>query len=82
VCAVTAFTGTSCGRVTQVGYPNPGDFAIADYCTQPGDSGGAVVNNHIALGIHFGNFGAACGVSAYVGINEAQQVLNVRVVTA
>jgi len=82
VCAITARTGTSCGRILMVGYPNPGDYAVADYCSYPGDSGGGMVNNHIAMGINVGYFGSNnCGQGAYVGITEAQQNLHVSVAT-
>jgi hypothetical protein len=82
VCAITARTGTSCGRILATGFPDPGDYAVADYCVLGGDSGGGMVNAHLALGINVGYIGSNnCGQSVYVGITEAQQSLHVHVAT-
>lgn len=52
-------TGTTRGDITSkfgapTGVPSSNRFLVADYCANPGDSGGAVFNTNTAYGIHHG----------------------------
>lgn len=82
VCMSGALTGTSCGKVLALNVGGPGGLIQAGYCRQGGDSGGSVLSNHRARGLHKGSLTAAkCGEAVYQDITEAEDKLNVDVVT-
>jgi streptogrisin C len=82
VCVSGAVSGTDCAPVKQTGWPVAGGFAVVDYCTTGGDSGGPVFSGNYARGIHVGaKTGAtACHDRLYQGVAEATQQLHVAVV--
>ena len=82
VCVSGAVSGTDCGTVTATGWPVAGGYAVANYCSTGGDSGGLIFSGGVARGIHHGSkIGvAACRDRLYQGIAEATQQLHVYVV--
>jgi hypothetical protein len=50
VCLSGANSGTDCGDVVELDWNGPNGFAMAEYCSESGDSGGAVYSNHKAGG--------------------------------
>lgn len=66
VCRSGQTTGTRCGSVTHTNVspsyvPNGRNFIAANYCSQGGDSGGAVYSGNTALGVHSGGSARLCG---------------------
>jgi hypothetical protein len=82
VCVSGAVSGTDCGTVTATGWPVAGGYAVANYCSTGGDSGGPIFSGGVARGIHHGSKtgAAACRDRLYQGIAEATQQLHVYVV--
>lgn len=90
-CKSGATSGVSCGSVTSKwGAPSyvPGggahDFIVADFCSEPGDSGSGVYSAHKALGILSGGSTATCATSDWTYFSHvefAEQQLGVSVVT-
>jgi streptogrisin C len=82
VCISGAVSGSDCGLVTAVGWPVAGGYAVANYCSTGGDSGGPIFSGGVARGIHHGSKtgASACRDRLYQGIAEATQRLNVYVV--
>jgi hypothetical protein len=82
VCVSGAVSGTDCAPVKQTGWPVAGGYAVVDYCTTGGDSGGPVFSGNYARGIHIGakTGAAACHDRLYQGVAEATRQLHVSVV--
>jgi hypothetical protein len=82
VCVSGAVSGTDCAPVKRTGWPVAGGYAVVDYCTTGGDSGGPVFSGNYARGIHVGAMrgAAACRDRLYQGVAEATQQLHVSVV--
>jgi streptogrisin C len=82
VCISGAVSGTDCGPVTATGWPVAGGYAVANYCSTGGDSGGPIFSGGVARGIHHGSKkgAAACRDRLYQGVAEAAQQLHVYVV--
>jgi len=82
VCISGAVSGTDCGLVTAVGWPVAGGYAVANYCSTGGDSGGPIFSGGVARGIHHGSKSgaSACRDRLYQGVTEAAQQLHVYVV--
>jgi streptogrisin C len=82
VCISGAVSGTDCGPVTATGWPVAGGYAVANYCSTGGDSGGPIFSGNYARGIHHGSKkgAAACRDRLYQGVAEAAQQLHVSVV--
>lgn len=85
VCISGATSGTDCGRVVELNWNGTGGFARAQYCSDGGDSGGAIYSSHRARGIHVGvvaGHDGDCFNALFQGVNEAANELNVHVVTS
>jgi streptogrisin C len=82
VCVSGAVSGTDCAPVKRTGWPVAGGYAVVDYCTTGGDSGGPVFSGNYARGIHVGAMrgATACHDRLYQGVAEATQQLRVSVV--
>jgi streptogrisin C len=82
VCISGAVSGTDCGPVTATGWPVAGGYAVANYCSTGGDSGGPIFSGGVARGIHHGSKkgASACRDRLYQGVAEAAQQLHVYVV--
>ena len=83
VCLTGATTGTDCGDVVELDFNGPSGFARAEYCSDSGDSGGAIYSNHKARGIHRGFVPGQndCFHRLFQGVTEAANLMNVQVVT-
>jgi streptogrisin C len=83
VCLSGASSGTDCGDVVELDWNGPSGFARAEYCSESGDSGGAVYSNHKARGIHIGYVTGRndCFHRLFQGVTEAANIMNVHVVT-
>jgi len=73
VCRTGQTTGTRCGNVTQTNVspsyvPNGRNFIAADFCSEGGDSGGAVYSGNVAIGVHSGGSSARCGDPSDFGV--------------
>ena len=70
------------GTTSRTGWPVAGGYAVVDYCTTGGDSGGPVFSGNYARGIHVGAMrgATACHDRLYQGVAEATQQLRVSVV--
>lgn len=85
VCMSGATSGTDCGDVVELNWNGTYGLARAEYCSDGGDSGGAVYSGHRARGIHIGvvrGHDGDCLNALYQGVSEASTKLNVRVVTS
>jgi len=84
VCLSGANSGTDCGDVVEVNWDGPGGLARAEYCSESGDSGGAIYSNHNARGIHVGYVTGQndCFHRLFQGVTEAASEMNVSVVTS
>jgi streptogrisin C len=82
VCISGAVSGSDCGPVTATGWPVAGGYAVANYCSTGGDSGGPIFSGGVARGIHHGSKtgASACRDRLYQGVTEAAQQLRVYVV--
>lgn len=80
VCLSGSSTGTDCGPKRGL-FGGPGGLAVAAYCSDGGDSGGAVYSNRLARGLHIGVLRSDCQSAVYQGVREAAGELNVYVVT-
>ncbi len=84
VCKSGAFGGTSCGLVTAssvvVPYPEGtvNGLVEADYCSQPGDSGGPIYSGHVAYGLVSGGVDGVCD-SFFEPISRAQAQMHVHI---
>jgi len=84
VCISGSTSGTDCGDVVEINWNGSGGFARAQYCSDGGDSGGAVYSGHNARGIHIGvvaGHDGDCLNALFQGITEAANNLNVHVYT-
>jgi hypothetical protein len=84
VCISGSTSGTDCGDVVEVDFGGAGGFAVAEYCSDYGDSGGAIYSAHKARGIHIGHVAGTndCLHAVFQGVTEAANELNVYVVTS
>lgn len=75
---------TSCGEVQEINWNGQTGFALAEYCSDPGDSGAPIYSDHYARGIHHGivtGHEDDCLYALFQGVTEAAAEMNVYVVT-
>lgn len=80
-------TGTSCGRVKEIGFGYTSsssgysyeNLAVTSYCSLDGDSGAPIYVANTAYGVHQGS-GSFCNRSYYQGIIAAQHGMNVDII--
>jgi streptogrisin C len=85
VCMSGSTSGTDCGDVVEVNWDGTNGLSRAQYCSDGGDSGGAIYSGHNARGIHIGvvpGHDGDCFNALFQTVREAASKLNVYVVTS
>jgi streptogrisin C len=85
VCISGSTSGTDCGDVVEVNWDGTNGLSRAQYCSDGGDSGGAIYSGHNARGIHVGvvaGHDGDCLNAVFQTVREAASKLNVYVVTS
>jgi streptogrisin C len=85
VCISGSTSGTDCGDVVELNWDGANGLSRAEYCSDGGDSGGAIYSGHRARGIHVGvvaGHDGDCFNALFQVVSEAATALNVSVVTS